>query len=75
MYYREKIEQSRKGARWEFDKNKLFLKTDYVILVSQHLSEMAILLTEFQNFFGPEIKGKQIDQLKLSEVSNLSVSF
>lgn len=67
MATREKIEQSRKGARWEFDRSKLFPKTDYVILVSQHLNEMATLLIEFQNFFGPEIKAVVGDPRKIED--------
>jgi dynein heavy chain len=56
MQTREEIEQSGKGARWEFDGSKLFPKTDYSSFIAQHLSEIAVVLLEFTNFFGPEIK-------------------
>jgi dynein heavy chain len=64
---RDKIEQSGKRSRWEFDRSKLFPKTDYVAVIAGHLSEIAVLLMEFQNFFGPEIKAVVGDPKKIEE--------
>lgn len=61
MHTRDRIEQSGKGARWEFDRSKLFPKTDYSAFIAQHLSEIAVVLLEFTNFFGPEIKQVRVD--------------
>jgi len=67
MSTRDKIEQSGKGARWEFDRTRLFPRTDYCILISRNLSEIAVLLVEFENFFGPEIKAVVGDPRKIEE--------
>jgi dynein heavy chain len=42
-YYgtRLKIEQSGKGHRWEFDKNKLFKESDYIAAVAKDLLDIA----------------------------------
>lgn len=64
---REEIEQSGKGARWEFDRSKLFPKTDYAAIIAQHLAEIALVLLEFQNFFGPEIKAVVGDPKKIED--------
>lgn len=67
MKTRDKIELTGKGARWEFDRSKLFPKTDYCVVISQHLSEISVLLLEFQNFFGPEIKAVVGDPRKIED--------
>jgi len=56
MNTRHNIEQSGKGTRWEFDRTRLFSRTEYDALIAQHLSEISVVLLEFTNFFGPEIK-------------------
>jgi len=38
---RLKIEKSGKEQKWEFDKNKLFKKTDYIAAVASDLFDMA----------------------------------
>lgn len=36
-------------------------------MIAKHLSDIAVLLTEFQNFFGPEIKAVVGDPRKIEE--------
>lgn len=67
MHTRDQIEKSGKGARWEFDRSKLFPRTDYCAIIAQHLSEIAVVLLEFENFFGPEIKTVIGDPKKIEE--------
>lgn len=38
---REKIEQSGKSQRWEFDRKKLFGESDYIALVCKDLATVA----------------------------------
>lgn len=41
METRQKIEDSGKGQRWEFDKRKLFTASDYMALVCKDLNDVA----------------------------------
>lgn len=41
MDTRQKIEDSGRGQRWEFDKRKLFNASDYMALVCKDLNEVA----------------------------------
>lgn len=53
---RQKIEISEKGSRWEFDNKRIFKETDYIARVSNDLHEIATILLEFCNLFGPYLK-------------------
>ena len=53
---RAKIEENERDARWEFDKMKLFGKTDYMVVICQDIHDVAQILEEFYNIFGPELK-------------------
>lgn len=65
---RGRIEQSGRDARWEFDRKKLFEKTDYMSSICADLSEFAQVLEEFYNIFGPELKAVTGDTNKIEEV-------
>jgi dynein heavy chain len=55
---RAKIEENERDARWEFDKMQLFGKTDYMASICQDIHDVAQVLEEFYNIFGPELKVK-----------------
>ncbi|CAD5121743.1 DgyrCDS10220 [Dimorphilus gyrociliatus] len=50
------IEESNRESRWEFDRKKLFEKTDYMSRICQDLFDFAQTIQEFNNIFGPELK-------------------
>jgi dynein heavy chain len=72
---RAKIEASGRDSRWEFDRKKLFDKTDHQALICNELIRVAVVLEEFYNIFGPELKAvtgepKRIENVLL-RVKNL----
>uniref|UniRef100_A0A669FBB8 Dynein axonemal heavy chain 10 n=1 Tax=Oreochromis niloticus TaxID=8128 RepID=A0A669FBB8_ORENI len=74
---RGEIEELSKASRWEFDRKKLFEKTDYMASVCQDLYNVLQILEEFYNIFGPELLSvtgdtKHIDEV-LRTVENLVV--
>ena len=76
-YYkvREKIEASGRDSRWEFDKNKLFARTDYEAFICNEIIKISVVLDQFYNIFGPELKAvtgepKRIEEV-LQKVKNL----
>ena len=50
---RAKIEENERDARWEFDKKKLFGVTDYMAGICKDIHDVAQVLEEFYNIFGP----------------------
>jgi dynein heavy chain len=74
---RAKIEASGRDSRWEFDRRKLFDKTEHQALICNELIKISIVLEEFYNIFGPELKAvtgepKRIEEV-LSRVKNLII--
>ena len=65
---RSRIEQSGRDARWEFPKNDLFGKTNYMAGICKDLCEVAQVLQEFYNFFGPELTAVTGDSKKIDDV-------
>ncbi|CAG9462277.1 unnamed protein product [Pedinophyceae sp. YPF-701] len=53
---REKIELSGRGARWEFDRKKLFEATNYMAGICGDLQQMVLVVDGFNRFLGPELK-------------------
>ncbi|EDQ84604.1 uncharacterized protein MONBRDRAFT_30113, partial [Monosiga brevicollis MX1] len=53
---RETIEQNGRDARWEFDRQRLFRRTTYLIRVLNDLRQVAGITQEFLNIFGNELK-------------------
>ncbi|XP_077456872.1 dynein axonemal heavy chain 10-like [Stigmatopora argus] len=76
---RAEIEQAGTGKRWEFDRRKLFEKTDYMAAICQDLSCVLKNLDEYCNIFSPDLKSltldpKQFDEM-LAKVDNLREPF
>ncbi|ORZ35435.1 dynein heavy chain and region D6 of dynein motor-domain-containing protein [Catenaria anguillulae PL171] len=65
---REKIEQSGRDQRWEFDRKKLFEVTNYMALRCGDLLEIAEVLEQFYGIFGPELKAVTGDTQQIDEV-------
>lgn len=69
MDTRQKIENSGKGQRWEFSKQKLFAATEYMANVCLDLNEVATIIYHFGNIFGPELKAIVTDPQKIDQVT------
>ncbi|XP_025020180.1 dynein heavy chain 10, axonemal, partial [Python bivittatus] len=65
---RAKIEASGRDARWEFDRKRLFEKTDYMAYICQDLYNILQVMEEFYNIFGPELKAVTGDPKRIDEV-------
>ena len=65
---RERIELSGRDQRWEFDRKKLFELTDYMSLRCADLHEIAEVMEQFYNIFGPELKAVTGDPQQIDEV-------
>lgn len=65
---RAKIEASGRDQRWEFDRKKLFERTDHMAVICQNLYDVAQVLEEFYNIFGPELKAVTGDPKRIEEV-------
>ncbi|XP_066546047.1 dynein axonemal heavy chain 10 [Amia ocellicauda] len=65
---RAKIETSGKDPRWEFDRKKLFEKTDYMASICQDLYDILQIMEEFYNIFGPELKAVTGDPKRIDDV-------
>uniref|UniRef100_A0A3B5A058 Dynein heavy chain tail domain-containing protein n=1 Tax=Stegastes partitus TaxID=144197 RepID=A0A3B5A058_9TELE len=73
------IEELGQYSRWEFDRKRLFERSDYMASVCQDLYNVLQILEEFHNIFGPELKNvtgdpKRIDEV-LCRVDNLVLPF
>ncbi|NXW05009.1 DYH10 protein, partial [Fregetta grallaria] len=73
---RAQIEASGREQHWEFDRKRLFEKTDYMTSVCQDLYDILQIIEEFYNIFGPELKTvtghpKRVDDL-LRRVNGLT---
>jgi len=65
---REKIEQSGRDQRWEFDRKRLFERTDYMVACCNHIYDVAQVLEDFHNILGPELKAVTGDSQGIDEV-------
>ncbi|XP_078277210.1 LOW QUALITY PROTEIN: dynein axonemal heavy chain 10 [Rhinoraja longicauda] len=65
---RSKIETSGRDQRWEFDRKKLFEKTDYMIVICQNIHDILQTREEFYNIFGPELKAVTGDPKRIDDV-------
>ncbi|EGF80533.1 hypothetical protein BATDEDRAFT_25191 [Batrachochytrium dendrobatidis JAM81] len=65
---RERIEQSGRDQRWEFDRKKLFEQTNYMALRCGDLYEVAEVMEQFYSIFGPELKAVTGDPQAIDEV-------
>uniref|UniRef100_A0A8C9QE97 Dynein axonemal heavy chain 10 n=1 Tax=Spermophilus dauricus TaxID=99837 RepID=A0A8C9QE97_SPEDA len=65
---RAKIEASGREARWEFDRKRLFERTDYMASICQDLYDILQVMEEFYNIFGPELKAVTGDPKRIDDV-------
>uniref|UniRef100_A0A8C9JGL7 Dynein axonemal heavy chain 10 n=1 Tax=Panthera tigris altaica TaxID=74533 RepID=A0A8C9JGL7_PANTA len=65
---RAKIEASGREARWEFDRKRLFERTDYMAAICQDLCDVLQVMEEFYNIFGPELKAVTGDPKRIDDV-------
>ena len=65
---RARIEASGRDSRWEFDRKRLFERTDYMSLICQDFYDVAQVLEEFHNIFGPELKAVTGDTERIEAV-------
>jgi dynein heavy chain len=65
---RERIEQSGRDQRWEFDRKKLFERTNYMALRCGDLYEILEVVGQFYSIFGPELKAVTGDPEKIDDV-------
>ncbi|XP_019604311.2 dynein axonemal heavy chain 10 [Rhinolophus sinicus] len=65
---RAKIEASGREARWEFDRKRLFQRTDYMAVICQDLYDILQVIEEFYNIFGPELKAVTGDPKRIDDV-------
>ncbi|KAM8812104.1 dynein axonemal heavy chain 10 [Rhynchonycteris naso] len=65
---RAKIEASGREARWEFDRKRLFERTDYMASICQDLYSVLQVIEEFYNIFGPELKAVTGDPKRIDDV-------
>ncbi|XP_075882096.1 dynein axonemal heavy chain 10-like isoform X2 [Nelusetta ayraudi] len=64
---RAEIEETGSYSRWEFDRRRLFERTDYMALICQDLCHVLQVLEEFQNIFGPDLKAVTGDPKQIEE--------
>ncbi|KAJ3336288.1 Dynein heavy chain 10, axonemal, partial [Gonapodya sp. JEL0774] len=65
---RERIEQSGRDQRWEFDRRKLFEQTNYMALRCADLGQICEVMEQFYNIFGPELKAVTGDSQAIDDV-------
>ena len=68
MDMRQKIEESGRDNRWEFDRNKLFARTDYMAQRCGDLLYVAEMLRDMRAMLGPELKAVTGDAKGIDEV-------
>uniref|UniRef100_A0A6S8LSH1 AAA+ ATPase domain-containing protein n=1 Tax=Dunaliella tertiolecta TaxID=3047 RepID=A0A6S8LSH1_DUNTE len=68
MEVREKIEKSERDARWEFPKQLLFARTNYMAEICNDLIEMVEIVDDFFMFLGPELKAVTGDMQGIDRV-------
>ncbi|KAJ8924399.1 hypothetical protein NQ315_007195, partial [Exocentrus adspersus] len=69
METRQKIEESGKGDRWEFDRRRLFGGSDYMAIVCKDLLEVATVIYHFKNIFGAELRAIVSDPQSIDNVA------
>lgn len=65
---RVKIEVLGRDVRWEFDRKRLFERIDYMVLICEDLKEVVIVMEEFYNIFGFELKVVTGDFKRIEDV-------
>uniref|UniRef100_H3BAL0 Dynein axonemal heavy chain 10 n=1 Tax=Latimeria chalumnae TaxID=7897 RepID=H3BAL0_LATCH len=65
---RAKIEASGRDQRWEFDRKRLFEKTDYMATICGDFYNILQIVEEFYNIFGAELKAVTGDPKRIDDV-------
>ncbi|BFZ18222.1 hypothetical protein BsWGS_21261 [Bradybaena similaris] len=65
---RAKIESSGRDVRWEFDRKRLFDRSDYIAEVCQDVCDIAQVIEEFNNIFSQELKDVTGDAERIDDV-------
>eukprot|EP00960_Hanusia_phi_P039624 753955-Hanusia_phi.AAC.6 len=65
---RQKIEESGRDQRWEFDRKRLFDRTDYMVSCCNDIHDVALVLEHFHNILGPELKAVTGDSKGIDDV-------
>ncbi|KAL6757976.1 dynein heavy chain, N-terminal region 1-domain-containing protein, partial [Haematococcus lacustris] len=68
MQVRERIEANGRDARWEFPKQLLFARTNYMAEICNDLIEMVEIVDDFFKFLGPELKAVTGDMQGIDRV-------
>ncbi|GFO07643.1 dynein heavy chain 10, axonemal-like [Plakobranchus ocellatus] len=68
LFIRAKIETSGRGVRWEFDRKKLFDRSEYMATICRDLHDIAQVIEEFLNIFSQELKNVTGDAGRIDEV-------
>ncbi|OAE19678.1 hypothetical protein AXG93_1847s1410 [Marchantia polymorpha subsp. ruderalis] len=68
LQVREQIESSGRDPRWEFDRKKLFERTNYMSTVCVDLLHIVEVVNDFLYFLGPELKAVTGDVQGIDEV-------
>ncbi|KAL2608323.1 hypothetical protein R1flu_026896 [Riccia fluitans] len=68
LQVREQIESSGRDPRWEFDRKKLFERTNYMSTVCVDLLHIVEVVNDFLYFLGPELKAVTGDVAGIDEV-------
>ncbi|KAL3317578.1 Dynein heavy chain 10, axonemal [Cichlidogyrus casuarinus] len=71
MARRAEIEASGRDNRWEFDRKRLFEKTDYMARVCNDLYEIEEVITQFKIIFGSELKSVTSEAKRIAEVERM----
>ena len=65
---REKIEISGRDARWEFDRKRLFERTNYMATICGDLKGLVETVEGYKKFLGPELKAVTGDAQGIEDV-------
>uniref|UniRef100_A0A8B9BUE2 Dynein axonemal heavy chain 10 n=1 Tax=Anser brachyrhynchus TaxID=132585 RepID=A0A8B9BUE2_9AVES len=65
---RDQIEASGREQHWEFDRKRLFGKTDYMASICQDLYDILQVVEEFYNIFGSELKAVTGDPRRIDDL-------
>ncbi|XP_064889438.1 dynein axonemal heavy chain 10 isoform X2 [Columba livia] len=66
---RAQIEASGREQHWEFDRKRLFEKTDYMTSVCQDLYDILQVIEEFYNLFGSELTAITGDPMRINDLT------
>ncbi|GBG66229.1 hypothetical protein CBR_g57832 [Chara braunii] len=66
---RERIENSGRDARWEFDRKRLFERTSYMATICGDLRHIVEVVDDFHKFLGPELKAVTGDAQGIDDVT------